>query len=240
MTGPVSFRATFVCHGFIGVVGMQLTHWRIGTCQNALLFEVSDEIRGCYHGVTNEEKEGALYYPSDHNCRKFCDKKLMKIRRLDWNLYLSMASSLHRTHYWLHSVLWVGPNFERLISFARTHPGALWGLCNDKPRGFFYHRNCYIAYTQSRSLKLAQRECWPVWEGVFSNKPSSIDNNISTGKGDNASGSTFTKHANMKHLCIVYQTEDKGLYARPTRRKNLSRNEPLFDQTNALVNAARL
>ena len=133
---------------------MQLTHWRIGTCQNALLFEVSDEIRGCYRGVTNEEKEGALYYPSDHDCRKFCDRKLMKIRRLDWNLYLSMASSLHRTYYWLHSVLWVGPNFERLISFARTHPGALWGLCNDKPRGFFYHRNCYMAYTQSRSLSL--------------------------------------------------------------------------------------
>ena len=143
-----------------------------------------------------------------------------------------IASSLHWTHYWLHAFSSVSRAILREANFVRQD--TIWnfieGLCNDKPRGFFYRRNCYIAYTQTLSLKLVQRECWPVWEGVFSSKPFRIDNNISTVKGNNASGITFTEHATEAFVHCLSDGRQRSTQDL-REEKSLSWNEPLFDQT---------
>ena len=81
LTRPASVSATSVCHGFIAV-GQQLTRWRMGASQNDLLFDKSPTR---YVAVTNDEKEEALYSPSDNDSRKFGDGQPMKIRKLDWD-----------------------------------------------------------------------------------------------------------------------------------------------------------
>ena len=171
-------------------------------------------MRGCYE----RRERGILYSPSDDDSRKFGDGKPMKVRRLEWDSCLChcVESSSNAKLTPFSTASWA-----KLREAAFVRQDITWsfieGMCNDKPRGF-YHRNCYKAYTRPSSLKRAQRECWPVGEGVFSSKPSRNDDNISTGKRVNASGSTFTEHATKKHLCIVCQTEDKRS-AQDRRRK---------------------
>ena len=74
---------------------------------------------------TNEEKEEALYSVLNVSSRLLGNGNRFEFGGWTGICVFFIASSLHQMHHWLHSVLWVGTNFERLLSFARTQPGPL-------------------------------------------------------------------------------------------------------------------
>lgn len=173
-------------------------------------------MRGCYE----RRERGILYSPSDDDSRKFGDGKPMKVRRLEWDSCLChcVESSSNAKLTPFSTASWA-----KLREAAFVRQDITWsfieGMCNDKPRGF-YHRNCYKAYTRPSSLKRAQRECWPVGEGVFSSKPSRNDDNISTGKRVNASGSIYLHGARYKEAFVHCVSDGRQkVCARPTKKR---------------------